>query len=302
MMCRRHGTGVITATVLLAVLIGTPARADRIINLGDSWSAFGHDQLASKFPAGITVSNWGFAGATAQVFATDPAGMAWVAAALLDNPDGEHMYLSIGGNDAIGAYATGQGASAAAIVDTYTRLLIDNILALRPGLKIVLPGYDFPNFEKDSTCLAEGVLIFGSPLAIHVNPIFLSSIRDVQASIAASYPNVTAVDAFYTLQLSGGTPGAPSPWSPSPASLMGDDGDCIHANSLGYSYFMGAVYNAYFLPIYGPGGCSVAGGSSTTARGPLTALVVLTLVLLTLAAGGLVRARSRSGSRRGGGQ
>jgi len=268
----RHTRTIVLAisTIILAAgLAAAPVWAAPVINIGDSWSAFGHDQLAGKFPAGISVSDWGFPGATAQAFATDPVGMAWVSSALLTNPDAEHMFLSIGGNDLIGAFAIGQGESAAAIVDTYTRILIDNILAQRPNLKIVLPGYDFPNFEKEATCIAEGILIFGTPLAMSINPIFLGCIRNVQAAIAASYPNVTAVDAFYTLQIAGGTPGAPNPFAPSPASLMGGDGDCIHANSWGYSYFMGAIYDAYFLPIYGPGGigCTAVGSSGVAGKG-----------------------------------
>ena len=254
---KRISKNFMMAVVLLIALASAPAWADPVINLGDSWSAFGHDQLANKFPAGINVSNWGFPGATAQAFASDPAGINWVNTALAVNPDAQYMYLSIGGNDVFGQYAAGNGANAAAIIDTYTRMLIDNILAQRPALQIVLPGYDFPNFEKETTCIAEGFLIFGTPLALTINPIFLACIRDVQANIAASYSNVTAVDAFYTLQIAGGTPGAPNPLMPSPASLMGGDGDCIHANNQGYNHFTRATYDAYFLPIYGAGGCMV---------------------------------------------
>ena len=288
----KHSLLIVSAAVLAASFAVGPAWAAPVINLGDSWSDFGHDQLAGKFPAGIEVSNWGFPGATAQGFATDPIGMAWVTAALIDNLDAEHMFLSIGGNDAIGAYAFGQGESAAAIVDTYTRLLIDNILAQRPNLKIVLPGYDFPNFEKDTTCIGEGIILFGTPLAISINPIFLSCIRNVQAAIAASYPNVTAVDAFYTLQFAGDTPGAPNPFAPSPASLMGGDGDCIHANSRGYSHFMGAIYNAYFLPIYGPGGCTAVRSSGPAGKGCCPALLGL-LCVVGFAAGLVIVVRRR---------
>ena len=266
------------AVVLLIALASAPAWADPVINLGDSWSAFGHDQLANKFPAGINVSNFGFPGASAQAFASDPVGISWVNGALAANPDAQHMVLSIGGNDLLGQYAAGNGANAAAIIDTYTRMLIDNILAQRPALQIVLPGYDFPNFEKEMTCIAEGFLIFGTPLALTINQIFLACIRDVQANIAASYANVTAVDAFYTLQIAGGTPGAPNPLAPSPASLMGGEGDCIHANSQGYNHFMRAVYDAYFLPIYGGGGCMVMRSSS--AAEPGMGLVLIGLLCL----------------------
>ena len=288
----KHSLLIVSAAVLAASFAVGPAWAAPVINLGDSWSDFGHDQLAARFPADIEVSNWGFPGATAQVFATDPVGMTWVTSALLYNPDAEHMFLSIGGNDVIGAHATGQGESAAAIVDTYTRLLIDNILAQRPNLRIVLPGYDFPNFEKDSTCIGEGFILFGTPLALSINPIFLGCIRDVQAAIAAAYPNVTAVNAFYTLQFAGDTPGAPNPFAPSPASLMGGDGDCIHANSRGYTYFMGAIYNAYFLPIYGPGGCTAVRSSGPAGKGCCPALLGL-LCVVGFAAGLVIVVRRR---------
>ncbi|MFC1889715.1 SGNH/GDSL hydrolase family protein [Thermodesulfobacteriota bacterium] len=281
----------VMVVVMLIVLAAAPAWADPVINLGDSWSAFGHDQLANKFPAGINISNFGFPGATAQAFASDPVGINWVNSALAANPDAQYMYLSVGGNDLLFQYSVGNGANAAAIIDTYTRMLIDNILAQRPALQIVLPGYDFPNFEKEVACIAEGFLVFGTPLALTINPIFLACIRDVQANIAASYSNVTAVDAFYTLQIAGGTPGAPNPLMPSPASLMGGDGDCIHANSQGYNHFTGAIYDAYFLPIYGAGGCMVMQSSNAADSGMV--LVLIGLLCLGTVTGFVFFARRR---------
>lgn len=273
MPARRMSRFFAIAATLLA-LGSTQASAADVVVAGDSWAAFGYSQLASTFPAGVSVADAGVPGMTAQ----GAADTNYVNNAVALNLGATHIYLSLGGNDVIGAYAGGNGGAAASIVDTQLRRVLDQLFAQFPNVKVVLPGYDFPNFEKDTSCQLQGLAIFGNPLAAAINPIFIATIRDVQANVAASYPNVTAVDEFGTLQKAGGVAFPPNLFVPSPSQYMGGNGDCIHANSRGYDLFMGEIYTDYFKAFYGPGGgcATIVDGSGSA---PLDRVAILALPL-----------------------
>ncbi|MCA9770908.1 MAG: SGNH/GDSL hydrolase family protein [Myxococcales bacterium] len=257
--------GLLTAALIAAA----PAQAANVVIAGDSWAAFQGPEYAANFPAGVSVNQAGIAGMTASV----ALATGYVNNVIALAGGANHVLISLGGNDTIA------GASAAQI-DADLRGIINSVNAQFPGIQIVLPGYDFPNFEKDTECQILGLAVFGNPLAIAVNPIFLAKVRDVQAAVAASYANVTAIDAFGTLQAAGGIPGAPNIIFPSPSAYMGGNGDCIHTNSTGDNIFTDKIYDLYFAAIYGPrpggGGCAiVAAPGDDTMSAALSSLILL---------------------------
>jgi hypothetical protein len=79
--------------------------------------------------------------------------------ALLANPDINTVYLSIGGNDILAARCNGGWyknmdlngvGSENALLNTImsnTTYVVNQILAVRPSLKVIISGYDYPNFN-----------------------------------------------------------------------------------------------------------------------------------------------------------
>ena len=260
----------------LTLAFAAPVQAAEVVVFGDSWGAFAADELQTVLTfnghSDVAVDNKAVAGSTADYW-VNVAPDAF-AAAVTANPDAEHVWLSIGGNDVLAYNAAQQGDLAGQDVDADIRAMLDGLFAVHPDVNVVMFGYDFVNFEMSPECIALGLAYFHGLATPDINQIFLDDIGEVQRRIAEDYENVTYVDVWGTLQQAGGIPGAPNVYRPSPSEFMGD---CIHANDEGYFLLMQALYDGYFAEALPEGtGCSTSGAG---ASGGWWALALLALGL-----------------------
>eukprot|EP00656_Telonema_subtile_P029727 TRINITY_DN3280_c0_g1_i1.p1 TRINITY_DN3280_c0_g1~~TRINITY_DN3280_c0_g1_i1.p1 ORF type:complete len:260 (+),score=68.04 TRINITY_DN3280_c0_g1_i1:195-974(+) len=235
-------------TVTWAAPVSTiPNKKPMVASIGDSWAAFASDTLQKVFDRhlpsfGVKLLNHGIPGSTASVWAANGTGLVAAAAGA------DYVWLSIGGNDVMGYYASGQGSSCMANVERDTRKMLTDLFAVLPEIQVVMFGYDLVNFVHTPLCIAEALKIFPNDSSQpQINKIFLS-LGDLQQKIAADYPQVTYVSLWGTLQ-SQKDSGVPAPYPnvlyPSPAKYMGKD-DCIHCNTEGWDLLMEQLYEKYF--------------------------------------------------------
>lgn len=245
---------------LAAAALIAPARAQaeaRVIVVGDSWAIFpgvvydtwnptfagnGHPEIEVFSPAQSALP-----GILARDYADAPA---FIPGLLADHPAVEWLVISLGGNDLMTDYREGNASGWVERLEDAYRSILNPVIEARPDIKIVFPGYDFMNFEKNAFCVWQAADIFGGLLTPQINAEFLR-ISEAQLRMADEFGNVNAVGVWGTLQAAGGVPNPPNLLYPSPAELMNSpepDIDCIHPGDEGYALIEQAVYDAYFVP------------------------------------------------------
>ncbi len=270
------------AAAALVFAGATPARANnKVILFGDSWGAYEGSSLASQFTANghsdYAVLNLSIPGSTADQYATDFGGvMTATLAYIVATPEVQYVVISLGGNDLHALYAT-QGLNANVIIEQDLRTIVDRINSTRPGLQILLLGYDILKWDKSPQCLLLATTVFpGLLLPQQINPIYLDYGNHLNA-ISQSYANVTYVNEPYGLWGTGqGSVGVPNIFAWSPSSYVADDpNDCVHLSSGGYNQFTAQIYAKYFKARLGPGTCgTIVARGSDTAKLASTALPV----------------------------
>lgn len=242
---------------LVLVLLALNAFAGEkinVISLGDSWAEqwcedmqwviFLHGTLAEVY-------NYGIYGSTSTMWAT-PGAMLEVQLLLLEHPEIDWAVISLGGNDLLDGYLIGGlGDEVFSIIDASVRVVIDQLLAIRPNMKISLNGYDFPNFEHSLECIMQGQLFLGGNT--YTQNVLMGELTNVTAGIAADYPQVYHTSFLGTLQEAGGVPSPPNYYRPSPAEFFPGDDECIHpTGNGGYWYLMQHLYENFFGPLNVP--------------------------------------------------
>ncbi|MEW5989073.1 MAG: SGNH/GDSL hydrolase family protein [Chloroflexota bacterium] len=212
--------------------------------MGDSWGTLLldsiKDELAERGLAGrVLVLQTSIPGSTADFWANNEWGSLDLVKQIVALDPNPIVYISLGGNDLVGQYAT-LGDAVFTEIEADLRFIVDELVTTRPNVVIILAGYDVLNFDKSAFCLLFSDLVFGSTLPEVVNPLFLE-IGDVQATLDADYSQVVYANAWGALQ---GTPGLPDTASWSPDRFFPDDDlDCLHLNDQGYSVYTNAVFD-----------------------------------------------------------
>lgn len=219
------------SAALAATLAPTTADAVPVIAFGDSWANQSATELYNALSAAgystLLVQNSGIDGTTAEQYAMTPGALLGAVAA---NPDAEWVYLSLSGNDTFNHYAMNQPGTSAAENDANLRAILDALFAVHPDIRVVMFGYDRTNFVQNMTCMDQGTMFFGPGFTqAQINAIFESEVGNVMANVATSYPNVTYVPLWGTLQGAAGV--AITQTDPSPSQFMAD---CFHLTSQGY--------------------------------------------------------------------
>ncbi|MBK7975062.1 MAG: hypothetical protein IPK07_17860 [Deltaproteobacteria bacterium] len=274
----------LTAIVALVLAGVTPASANnKVILFGDSWGALMGSALATQFDlnghADYDVLNLSIPGSTADAYANNAGGvMDATLAYIVATPEVQYVVISLGGNDMHALYPS-QGLNANVLIEADLRVIVDRINAARPGLQILLTGYDILKWDKSNECLLIAYATFqGHVLPWEVNPVYMDYASHLSA-ISASYANVTYVNEPLGLWGTGqGNPGVPNllAWSPS-SYVASDNLDCVHLSSGGYNQFTAQIYAKYFKPRLGGGTpCgTIAGSGSAAAKSLAMALPVL---------------------------
>lgn len=289
------------ATAVAFLLAGAaPALANnKVILFGDSWGALMGSALATQFDVNghsdYDVLNISIPGSTADNYATNFGGvMDATLAYIIATPEVQYVVISLGGNDLHALYAS-QGLNANVLIEQDLRTIVDRINAARPGLQILLLGYDILKWDKSTECLLLAATVFQNQiLAPQLNPIYLDLGNHINA-VSQSYANVTYVNEPYGLWGTGqGNPGAPNIFAYSPSSYVSPDNlDCVHLSSAGYNQFTAQIYAKYFKPRLG-GGTPPCGTIAGTASASAKALAMVLPVLAPMVAASRLRRRSRT--------
>ncbi len=133
----------------------------KILVLGDSWAFFSwqgdsYNENCNRFGftdmEAISNSTLSVNGSKASNFFTDAPRVQELRDVLGNNPSIEFIHFSLGGNDLLGSYHTSNSSSQNSI--DYQTLMVDiragldTIFSINPNLKVLISGYDYPNFEE----------------------------------------------------------------------------------------------------------------------------------------------------------
>ena len=174
---------------LAPALVPAELLTPRLLVAGDSWAQymwddgshnelfdrFGHGEkralsrsLASDPGPGYSGPEYAVSGSEARQW-VDVVNYPWIAnvvAELQANPTIDRVILSIGGNDMLAGKSGGgwykqmdldvPGSEAALleVIHGHTLEIVDAALAVRPGLRVILSSYDYPNFNTGIWCFA----------------------------------------------------------------------------------------------------------------------------------------------------
>jgi lysophospholipase L1-like esterase len=162
-MDRGRATGIAVAAVAAVLAAAAPAAAQtpRVLLVGDSWAAFfwqtealsqtfaahGHPEFVERGAvtaiSGSTAAEW-----------TDPAFLQLITDELAAHPTIDIVQITLGGNDFLDGEPDGwyvgipdpEALYAEIVADVAT--VVDHTLALDPDLRILVSGYDYPNFVE----------------------------------------------------------------------------------------------------------------------------------------------------------
>lgn len=139
------------------------SRKDKILIVGDSWAAFpcaynSMSKMIRDVNANIKEDN-----RCMRTTKLGVAGFEWIGSKqdlrtikfLKETPRLKYLYLSMGGNDMMAVWHKSFTAEQELEVYKSTAVtvkkIMDRYLSIRPDIKIILAGYDYPNFTKNHT-------------------------------------------------------------------------------------------------------------------------------------------------------
>ena len=245
----------LTVAFVFGIATIATSQAPRVLVAGDSWG-YGSAEMNSVFAEwghgdkGIRAINLGGLKARDLALPVPATGsnhcsLSDITFSLTSMPSIEFVHLIIGVND-FDNFVFGSGAAyEAAYVDgilSDIETIVQHCLSIRPDVQVVLPSYDFPNFEANwqgvaqSTCNSLSSL-FGNPTTSEMNEL-VTRFEAAKERFSSDIPRVHYLPLLGLWQQSNGVSGVPA-WDPSlpdttlpsPASMMND---CFHPNALGH--------------------------------------------------------------------
>lgn len=265
-MCLRPAFRVTIALALIAAAAPAAAQTPRVLLVGDSWAAFfwqtqalgqtfaahGHPEFVERGEvtaiAGSTAAEW-----------TDPAFLQLVTDELAAHPTIDIVQITLGGNDFLAGEPDGwyvgmpdpDALYAEIVADVAT--VVDHTLALDPDVRVLVSGYDYPNFVES----LERVLAFvciplwngmvqPDPPALNQASLALGAEFD---TLAATRERVDVIHHWGLMQFvfgAGAPPPPGDPTLPSPIEAMALQADCIHLRPSGYLAVAESLWPSYY--------------------------------------------------------
>ncbi|HOY31687.1 MAG TPA: T9SS type A sorting domain-containing protein [Bacteroidales bacterium] len=288
----------------------------KIMVLGDSWAflswsfnsynenldRYGFTDVRANSNANISIN-----GAKARNYFSDPATKTAIINFLASNPDIEFCHISLGGNDILGDW---NDTMTAAVEDSLIGAIvynlkkdIDTIRSLKPGLKFLISGYDYPNFVETAGLNPNNPYYgnwtdMGQPDALKTNTV-LAKLTQCYVDSAAAWDDVSFVNNNGLMQwiygqtipltvppfgtypphsvlLPGGEMNYPSPKTA--MTLFGND--AFHLDDVPFEYFIQRHFEKYYwFALRNPDVFFVAG--DTLSNGNVTAATFSTDVIKT---------------------
>jgi len=235
-------------------------------NYRESFKKFGYPDYLEEGTG--TVEN----GANASDFIVNPK-LTNVINALNNNPDAEWVLMSLGGNDVLGEwhkdFTPFQNDSLLDTIQGTMQIIIDTIKQTKPGVQILISGYDYPNFAETTSILPNTAYTdlfesMGEPTFAEINGILEQLIQRF-TDMAQADPQLNIVNNLglmqymfgqtvnlivppysppypqYSVPLPGGNINYPSPM---PAML--GNLDAFHLSSAAYQHFTNRNTELFF--------------------------------------------------------
>ncbi|KAL0479570.1 hypothetical protein AKO1_007780 [Acrasis kona] len=210
----------------------------RILCIGDSWTALGHNVLQNelrKHGDKFLVSAVPQSGSTAQMWASNPFALKQ---AIYNAPDAQIIWLSVGGNDITHKFMQGfTKETGMPVIERDIETILDVIIDTAPNAKIVHFGYDFPTFPP-------AMLQIFNQSSQSVNQVMI----DFSAMIKKVSQKQKYINKFFTvemtgtLQRAGNIPNVPNFTVGSPQEFMNDP---IHPNQRGFQILMSRFWDQF---------------------------------------------------------
>ncbi len=280
----------------------------KMLVLGDSWAFFSwsnnsYNENFNRFglsdKKAYSTGTLSVNGTQADNFFT-PSRIQELTDALNDNPSIEYIHFSLGGNDILGTYHINNTA-AQNNQDYHTLMVdikagIDIIHNINPNIKILLSGYDYPNFEETilnfvipnqhpfydqwsdmgqptaaqlNTVLIDVTNLFIDSVAVWNNVEFVSNLGLMQNVYGQNSPLTVAPGGTYaagSLTVPNGLPNYPSPT----ACLNFGGTDSFHLNNNAYEHFIKRHFQEYYWEAIRDADATVL-ANDTTLNGTVTA-------------------------------
>lgn len=251
----------------------------RVLMVGDSWSYLmwldetmrrlfedkGHPSALEK--GDVTAISGSKASEWAQ-----PANLQLISDELTANPSIDMIQLSMGGNDFLAGQPNGwyRDMDPSLEADLFERILLDletvvnYIVQFDPTLKIVIGGYDYPNFEDSRTGIGAFVCTpywddMAEPLPIDINTA-MTGFENMMRDYASTVPQLTyvrhlgAMQYLYGYPPLGIEPGQLLPPGdltlPSAMESMRLGVDCFHLNETGYDTHALDLWDHFYADIF----------------------------------------------------
>lgn len=254
----------------------------KIMVIGDSWGLFSWtfnsynenlDRFGFSDIRANSSINIAITGARAENYFSNPSRKQGIIDFLASNPDVEFCHISLGGNDVLGEWNNSmtsfQVDSLLDVVLTNLKKDIDTVLSLKPDLKFVISGYDYPNFVETAAFSSlhpyyDQWTDMGQPDALEINTM-LARLSQSYADSTAVWNNVHFVNNNGLMQWVYGqtTPLLIPPYStypaqsvplpggdmnfPSPRAAMGLSGtDSFHLSDGSFEHFIQRHFEEYY--------------------------------------------------------
>lgn len=265
--------GLIAA--LLAFAAPAAAQTPRVLLVGDSWAArlwqtralgqtfaaHGHPEIVEQGDAtalsGTTAAEW-----------TDPAFLQLITDELAQTPTLDVVQVTLGGNDFLAGEPQGwyvgipDEAALFARITSDLATVVDHVLALDPDLRVLVSGYDYPNFVDSLGRILAFFCVplhggMGEPDSPTLNQAIVALGEAIEA-VAASRERVEVIHHWGLMQYLYGFPSADPPIPPgslpppgdpalpSPIAAMALQADCIHLGSDGYLAVAEVLWQSYY--------------------------------------------------------
>jgi len=254
----------------------------KIMVLGDSWAffswtnnsynenldRFGFTDIRANSSIDISIN-----GARAENYFSGPDRKQKIAGFLAANPEIEYCHISLGGNDVLGEWNKTltplQLDSLLGVIVFYLKRDIDTIISLKPDLKFIISGYDYPNFVETAALSSlhpyyDQWTEMGQPNALEINTA-LARLTQSYTDSAAAWSNVYFVNNNGLMQWTYGqtAPLIISPYAtypahyvplpggdlnyPSPRTSMALSGtDSFHLGDDSFEYFIKRHFEEFY--------------------------------------------------------